>query len=72
MKIHELLDNEIKSIKNSTLKDISYNSLTSSVGGNTVTASQRAIFIPTFSNASTLCLIKSFLQSTLSVSSATP
>ncbi|MBL8000498.1 MAG: T9SS type A sorting domain-containing protein [Flavobacteriales bacterium] len=56
-------------IRNAVGFNVSYNTLTSSVGGNTVTASQRSIFIPAFSNTPSGTFTNTINNNTLSLQS---
>ena len=56
-------------VRNATGYNISYNTLTSSAGGNTVTASERAIFVPAFTVAPTGTFSNSINFNNISVKS---
>ena len=56
-------------VRNSAGYNISYNTVTSSAGGNTGTLSQRAIFVPAFSNAPTTAVTCIINNNNISVQS---
>ena len=56
-------------VRNSIGFNVSNNTLTSSVGGNTVTTSERAIYVPSFSNAPTGTFTDNINGNTISVQS---
>ncbi|MEZ4791383.1 MAG: T9SS type A sorting domain-containing protein [Flavobacteriales bacterium] len=56
-------------VRNSIGFNVSYNTLTSSVGGNTVTTSQRAIYVPSFSNTPTGTFSNTINNNNISVQS---
>jgi hypothetical protein len=56
-------------VRNCAGYNISYNTLTSSAGGNTVTTSQRAIYVPSFSAAPTTAVTCTISNNNISVQS---
>ncbi len=56
-------------VRNCAGYNISYNTITSSAGGNTGTASQRAIYVPSYSNAPTTAIVCTINNNNISVQS---